>query len=139
MVERLFATHGALMAERTPRKVQNFSDWANRPPAAPTSAQSEKQQRLWTALNEYIAAQGGWVTSLPNKPVIRIECVQGSALPAKLIQLGYFPRHCGAGQRLVPGGAIETIVEHSSSGEPISRRYDGIIPVDVIEIEIPGR
>jgi hypothetical protein len=68
----------------------------------------------------------------------RIETPQGSALPAKLLELGYQPRHCGSATRLVPGGKIETITEHSS-GEPIIRHHAGIIPIDILEIELLGQ
>ena len=53
---------------------------------------------------------------------MRIECKQGSALPAKLIELGYSPRHCGTGTRLTSGHTPETI----------------FLPIDILEITLPG-
>lgn len=125
------------MAEREAKKPKYVSDWATRP-ARPESSGAEQRRKLSEALVAFIQDRGGWVVSPPGSREIRIECVQGSALPAKLIDLGYSPRHCGVGQRLVPGGMIETIVKHSSSGEPINRRFDGIIAVDIIAIDLPG-
>jgi hypothetical protein len=125
------------MAERTEKKAKYVSDWANCP-ARPESSSLEQRQKLWEALAKFIHSHGGWVTSLPNKPILRIEIPQGSALPSKLMELGYSPWHCGTKTRLVSGGMIETITVHSTTGEPISRRHDGIIAVDIIEIE-PGQ
>jgi hypothetical protein len=105
--------------------------------AAVSGAVLEKRKALWDALNNYIRGSGGWVTSLPGATTLRVEAPQGSSLPAKLIELGYSPRHCGNGSRIIPGGTVETIVDHLS-GTRVARQHAGIIPVDVLEISLPG-
>jgi hypothetical protein len=124
----------------TPRVVKSqkqIDDWARRQ-AQTDSARAEaaeRRQKLFTALNSFISSQGGWVVSTPGAKNLRIECVQGSALPAKLIELGYSPRHCGASTRITGTGGAETITDRRT-GNAIIRRHDGIIPVDIIEITL---
>ena len=40
-------------------------------------------------------------------------------------------------KNLTPGGTIEAITGHSS--KPIIRRHPGCVPVDIIEITLPGK
>jgi hypothetical protein len=105
----------------------------NRPPR-PETAGSEQRRKLWEALSEFITSQGGWVVSLPGKQDLRIEAPQGSALPSKLIELGYSPRHCGSSTRIGP--IKETITAHSTTSNPITRQHSGFVPVDIIEIRL---
>jgi hypothetical protein len=109
---------------------------ADNPPAAPTKEISEKRQRLRDALTTFIQGAGGWVTSVPGAKNLRVEIRQGSSLPAKLIELGYHPRLCGAGTRL--GGVTETTNDRRTAA-PIIRQIDGFIATDIIEIELSGR
>ena len=37
---------------------------------------SEQRRRLWSALNDYIRGQGGWVTSPPFGRFVRIESIK---------------------------------------------------------------
>ena len=113
------------------------SDWVNRPSPAPTSAELEKRRRLWEALSAWVSQHGGWFVSLPGNREIRIEIPQGSSIPARLQEFGFFPRHCGTSTRITGTGTTETIVEHSS-GEPIIRHHSGFVPVDILEITLGG-
>jgi hypothetical protein len=125
----------------TPRdttKIKSVSDWAARKPDRPRAAEVEQRRLLWEALRDFIHAAGGWVVSLPGLREIRIEAPQGSSLPAKLIELGYSPRICGSSTRITPTGTIETITHHPI-GKPITRHHPGIVPVDILEIELSGR
>jgi len=117
-----------------------YIDWRNRPYAGPSAASEESKKRsdLWDALNVFIQTSGAWLTSLPGVSVLRVEVPQGSLLPAKLIELGYNPRHCGTGTRLTPGGTVETVSEHCH-GKPITRQHHGFVPIDIIEIKLPGK
>jgi hypothetical protein len=124
--------------ERDTKKTKTVSDWVNRP-ARPESAGLEQRRRLWEALAEFVASQGGWVTSLPGVKDLRIECPAGSALPSRLIELGYSPRHCGSSTRITPTGTVEAITKHSSTGQPIIHHHAGIVPVDILEISLPGK
>jgi hypothetical protein len=77
---------------------------------------AEQRRDLWRALNTYIFQQGGSVTTLPDKWPMRIEVGKDSALPVKLGEFGYTPRHVGATMR--------------TTGQ-------GITQVDVLEINLP--
>jgi hypothetical protein len=97
-----------------------------------------RRSELSAALTRFIQANGGSVVSLPGAKDMRIETRQGSSLAAKLTELGYSVRSIGVGTRLIPGGVVETITEHSSTDEPIIRHHSGFVPVDILEIEISG-
>jgi hypothetical protein len=108
------------VAERE-AKTKPIRDYVNRPPAAPTSNEiQQKRRKLWDAINEFVRQHGAWVTSVPYKPAIRIECLGDSSLPSELIRLGYSPRQCGVGTRIIVG------------------RTARIVPVDIIEITLGG-
>ena len=110
------------MADNPPKKINAVSDWLNKPRQEKTDL-FEQRQKLWDALHRFIQGHGAWLTSAPGAKYLRIECKQGSALPAKLIELGYSPRHCGTGTRLTSGNTPETI----------------FLPVDILEITLPGK
>ena len=105
------------MANAPVKKTKPVSDWLNRPVEARTDL-LEKRKKLWDALAKFIHAEGGHVTSAPHTKTLRIEVPQGSALPAKLTELGYSPRHLSTGMRIQIGA---------------------FLPVDVIEISLPGK
>jgi hypothetical protein len=126
------------MADNTSKRVARsstatFDRWTAEPRKPSAAALSEQQRDLWTALNEYIRANGGWVVSVPGLTTLRVEIPQSSPLPMKLAGLGYRVRHAGTATRLVPGGMVETITQHST-GQPFTRRHDGIVPVDVLDL-----
>jgi hypothetical protein len=119
-------------------KAKAVRDYVNRAPVRPSAAELASQRRLWDAMNEAVTGWGGFITSLPGLREIRIECVQGSDLPSKLKSLGYSPRQVGSSSRITGTAVTETIVNHSS-GEPRIVRHPGIVPVDIISIELPGK
>jgi hypothetical protein len=119
---------------RDAKKNKIVSNWANRPPR-PTAG-LEQRRKLWEALSAFIHSNGGWVTSLPGSRDLRIEMPQGSALPSKLLELGYDPRHCGSSTRITAHGTTETITAQSSTGQPIIVQQSGFVPVDIIEIRL---
>ena len=88
------------------------------PKSEPQRPVSEKHRRLWSALNDYIRGQGGWVTSPLFGRFVRIECNQGSSLPVQLENAGHRLRHAGMTTR-IDGGAFHT--------------------VDVLELDLSGR
>ena len=77
-----------------------------------------KRQDLWDAMHEFIRNHGGVVTSVSGTKVVRVEIPKESALPSKLRDLGYDPRHIGMTSRTVSGGFTS---------------------VDIIEISLPGK
>jgi hypothetical protein len=93
------------------KKKQNYVEYLK-----VEASQIERRKKLWDALSRFVHSQGdAWMISVPGAKNLRIECKQGSALPAKLSELGYSPRHCGMNTRIVSGG---------------------FTPVDVIEITL---
>lgn len=78
----------------------------------------EQRKELWAALNAYIRDNGCHVVSKPGDKYLRFEMPRGSSLPAKLIELGYSPRHLNTDTRLQTGA---------------------FQPVDIIEITLPGK
>jgi hypothetical protein len=100
-------------------------------------ADAAKRRKLWDTINKFIRQEGGWVTSVPGVSVMRIEVTQGSSLPAKLIELGFDPRHVGVSTKLISGGTIETVTEHGT-GRKVARHHAGFVPIDILEIELPG-
>lgn len=76
---------------------------------------ARKRIELQEALSRWITEQGAWIVSRPGALRTRIEARRGSNFVTKLIELGYEPRHCGAGTRIL-GGSFE--------------------PVDVVEITL---
>jgi hypothetical protein len=107
------------MAESPDKKKINFTDWRNQAFVERADRVAlERRNELWQALNKWVIQQGAWVVSLPNVPRIRIEARRGSNLTIKLKQLGYEPRHCGVNTRVASSG---------------------FLPVDVIEISLPGK
>jgi hypothetical protein len=121
------------------KKPKTVREWVNdRRPVRSISVEFEKRRRLWEAMSAFVTGEGGWVTSLPGVKHLRIEVLQGSALPAKLIELGYSVRTAGTGTRITPRGTIETITAHSATGKPITHQHPGFVPIDIIEITLGG-
>jgi len=64
-----------------------------------------KRRELWGALRDFIHQQG-WVTSVSGQPTMRLEIPKNSTLPAKLVEFGYSPRHCGMTTRITTKGSL---------------------------------
>ena len=99
------------------KKPKTITDWLNRP-RSQTTDPLEQRKRLSEALTEYVQQNGGWVTSPPGAKNLRIETPQNSALPTKLLELGYAVRSAGINTR-IEGGSF--------------------MPVEVIDISLPGK
>jgi hypothetical protein len=70
---------------------------------------TERQRRLWDALNDFIRSQGAWLVSAPHEKWLRVECECGSPLPVKLSQMGYSDvRAAGVSTRVTSNGLIPT-------------------------------
>lgn len=87
------------MADNPTNKKKNFVEYLK-----VEASLIERRKNLWDALKRFIESQGAWLTSVPGAKSLRIECRQGSALPSKLVGLGYSPRLCSTGMRIVSGG-----------------------------------
>jgi hypothetical protein len=68
--------------------------------AANPKAVKTKRRELWGALRDFIHQQAGWVTSVPGQQTMRLEIPKNSTLPAKLVEFGCSPRHCGMTTRI---------------------------------------
>jgi len=57
-----------------------YTDWKNRPYASnPNAEERRRRTERWHGLNTLIAKFGGWVTSPPPGPTLRIEIAKDSA------------------------------------------------------------
>jgi len=62
-----------------------------------------RRKELFEGLSKFIHANGCFLVSSPSEKNLRIEVPQGSALPSKLRELGYSPRHVTTGTRAQSG------------------------------------
>lgn len=124
------------MAERTVRPRIPDSKWAapRLDKSAAAVARAKARQDLAATLSDFIHQSGGWVVSAPGSE-LEVEVAQGSPLPSKLAELGYAIVHCGTGERIMSGARIEVVVER---GKQAVRRHAAIVPVDILEIALPG-
>ena len=76
-----------------------------KPKSSPLDA---RRKKLWQALNDYIAANDGWIVSQRDVPTIRFECPVGSSLPDLLKSAGHDPRYVGTHERLLAQTISET-------------------------------
>ena len=65
---------------------------------------TEQRRKLWETLNSFIGQEGGWVVSPPGEKHLRVEIPRKSALPSRLLELGYAVRAAGVGTRITPSG-----------------------------------
>jgi hypothetical protein len=78
---------------------------------------TERQRRLWNALNDFIRKSGGgWLVSAPHERWLRAEVERGSSLPVKLYEMGYDVQAAGIGTRVTSSG---------------------FLPVDIITFKLP--
>jgi hypothetical protein len=93
----------------------------------------------FAALNEFVTARHGWITSIPGDTEIMLECLPGSTLPDDLRGLGHQVREIGDGERTGAiverfarraDGELEPLVEGSST-KPIAetRTHAGMCKV----------
>jgi hypothetical protein len=69
----------------------------------------EKRKALHAALNKYIDARGGWLTSVCGDPLMRFEALPGSDLPDDLRAKGYIIDQIGTTTRILPAGNTEVM------------------------------
>ena len=99
------------------KKPKTISDWLNRPRSERTDLVKQRTEH-WDALNAFISQQGGWVVSPPGTKRLRVEIQHQSALPTRLLELGYSVHSAGINTRITSGK---------------------FVPVEVIEISLPGK
>jgi hypothetical protein len=96
----------------------------------------------------FVAANRGFVTSIPGAPEVTIEVLPQSPIPAKLTETGYNVREIGIGQRIIAGtivgkltmtssGALEPLIEGSTKAIAEVRRHSGICKVEGFVLSLP--
>jgi hypothetical protein len=73
---------------------------------------TDRKQRF-DAVNKFVTAGNGWVTSIRGAPEVMFECLPGSTLPAELRELGYDVREIGEGERIRPTAIVERFVRNA--------------------------
>jgi hypothetical protein len=108
----------------------------------------EDRKERFAALNAFITAQRGWMTSIPGDTEMRFEAVPGSPLPALLEGQGYIVERIGETQRILPHAIVENLTTTSSgalvpvtegSTRPVSTRitHAGIATVVQYDLRLP--
>jgi hypothetical protein len=69
-------------------------------------AMNEKRKQLWSALNLFIARNGGYLISPPHAKRLLVEVPQYSELPDKLLDLGYNLQMAGTNTRIIGGNIV---------------------------------
>jgi hypothetical protein len=88
------------------------------------------------ALNSFVRARHGWLTSIPGAREVTMECLPESTLPAKLSALGYELEATGEGERILPTALTEMVVtEGSTVARPVT--HAGIVTVRRFAFSIP--
>jgi len=125
------------MVARTIAPKNPYTDWRNRPYASnPNAEERRKRAERWHGLNTLIAKLGGWVTSLPPGPTLRIEIARGSAteLISKLTELGYAIADRGTTTRIVGAGPSDPKTERMTRVTP-----SPFLECATLEIRLDGR
>jgi hypothetical protein len=72
-------------------------------------AVNEKRKQLWSALNLFIARNGGYLISPPHAKRLLVEVPQYSELPDKLLDLGYQLMPAGSNTRIIGGQFVPVV------------------------------
>jgi hypothetical protein len=85
------------------------------------SAEIASRKELFTSLNKFIMAHGGWTTSMPGAAEVTMETLPDSTLPDEMRGLGYDITEIGEGQGLL-AAPIEERLTLTSCGvfEPLT-------------------
>src|SRR5262249_52992290 len=105
----------------TTKKPVTVTDWRNRPRTA-VNDELAKKMELFAQLESFIRNNGGWLISSPGEKVFRFEAPLDSALPRKLIEMGWTIRFMGTSVRILPDSVSETFVDYSLPGRPTVTR-----------------
>ena len=99
--------------------------WANKRPVM-----TERQPRLWHALNDYIHKCGAWLVIAPHEKWLLVEVPQNSSLPVKFREFGYDAQSGGASTRLTSPGINPEIPIARTVWRMISPRRELPFPGD---------
>jgi len=117
------------------REIQRFFH-----PHKPDEKLQSRKDRF-DALNRYVSARNGWIVSVPGQARVVMECIEESALPDELRELGYNVTAISSdpkkpdpdgwfykSDRILPH-AITTMVITEGSTAPIRVTHAGIVPM----------
>jgi hypothetical protein len=79
-----------------------------------TKGTLENRKARFAELNAMATAKGNaWLTSIPGRTEITMECLPDSTLPDDLRKLGYVVTETGEGQRILSGAIVERFYDRS--------------------------
>jgi hypothetical protein len=116
--------------------------------ARPRNAEVDALKKEFEALNEIVRERGGWLTSVPGDPDIRLEALPGSTPPRDLRAIGYEVTEIGQTQRILPhavtqkfetssSGALVPVTEHSTRPVSVQVTNAGIATVEQFDLTTP--
>lgn len=96
---------------------------------------AERKARF-AALLTFVSRHGGWLVSTPGNREVRMQCLPSSTLPDLLRSHGYVLHSDGEGQRILPGGVVESFLVAGSS-IPQTRVHAGLASVSCFTFNLP--
>jgi hypothetical protein len=89
--------------------------------SSPPNPEADEAKAKFAALNEFIHARGGWVTSVPGAIEVTVECLPNSALQDDLRALGHDVREMGDGERILAHRIVERFTRRADGElEPLT-------------------
>jgi hypothetical protein len=115
---------------------------------SPRNPDMDAAKAKFEAINEFVHARGGWVTSVPGATKVTVECLPDAALPDDLRAAGYDVREIGDGERILAHRIVEQFVRRAdgklepltaNSTKPVveTRTHAGIVKVKRYGFDMP--
>jgi hypothetical protein len=98
----------------------------------PRGPEVKNRLERFDRMNAFVTACGGWITSLPGEPIVRMECLPNSTLPDDLRRAGYGLREAGEGQRILACAILERFIV-GADGERKPVTAGSTRPIQTIE------
>jgi hypothetical protein len=114
----------------------DWISWKNRPYDSSRSNEANRRAELWQAFCDFVRSHRGWIVSPPGSRVAVLETERGSALPSKLVDLGYQVTELANGERVIGGGPSLAEEVLMRQGYQINARGP-TMPVDRYEVTLP--
>jgi len=96
-----------------------------------------QRQRVFDTLVEFIAGEGGWITSVRGATPLAIQAPKDSEIKAQLARLKYPVRSTGFAMRMVPHAIVNIEAGLHSSSPPLRTvSHAGLIEVETLELSI---